>query len=441
MTVDGVIAGSSAREIAASIEGAIRREVLAPGDPLPSVRELAGTLGVSPTTTASAYRTLRERALIVTRKRSGVRVSERPVLGGLGGALYVPHDVVDVGSGNPDPQLLPSLVEGLHAIEPAPRLYGEAASLPELTRAMMREFHDRRLNEHQTVVVAGGLDGIERVLNAHLRPGDEVAVEDPCYAGTRDLIRSLGMVARPVAIDNDGPDPDELQQALVSGCAAVVITPRAQNPTGVTIDARRAEELREVLASFPDRLVVEDDHAAGGVSSAERYTTISTQKNWALVTSMNKSYGPDLRVACVTGDEETIGRVEGRQSVGYGWVSTVLQHLALHLLNDPSTQKLIATASSAYQVRRDALVVALAQGGVKSMGSTGFNVWIPVPEEDAVVKALLDRGWAVRAGEPYRINARPGIRVTTSTLTAEQSAQFADDLVSILRPVSRRRMG
>lgn len=440
MSTGAIISGNSAREIALTVERAIRRDVLSPGDPLPSIRELASNLGVSPATAASAYRILRERALIVTEQRRGVRVSERPALGGLRAPAELPSHVADLASGNPDPQLLPSLVDGLHAIAPPARLYGEVGSLPELVDVMTRGIHDSALVSHQAVIVAGGLDGAERVLQVHLRPGDMVAVEDPCYSGQRDLIRSLGMLCYPMAIDEHGPDSDALEQALISGAKAVVFTPRAQNPTGATINQTRASELRNILSEFPDRLVIEDDHV-GEVSSAVRHTTVSNQRHWALVRSVNKSHGPDLRVGIVMGDEETVSRVEGRQSVGYGWVSTLLQRLALHLLTDPNTDQLIKTAASVYQIRREALTAALSERDIQCVGSSGFNIWIPVPEEDAVVRALFERGWAVRAGEPYRLKADPGIRVTTSTLRPEDASQFASDLHRILRPVRRLRLG
>jgi hypothetical protein len=50
-------------------------------------------------------------------------------------------------------------------------------------------------------------------------------------------------------------------------------------------------------------------------------------------------------------------------------------------------------------------------------------VWVPVAEEVPVVQHLLDRGWAVSAGERYRFRTSPGIRITTATLeTAEADA-------------------
>jgi DNA-binding transcriptional regulator YhcF (GntR family) len=58
------ITGTGAESIAASIEEGISEGALAPGDPLPSIREVAAQLGVNANTVAAAYRLLRERGAV-----------------------------------------------------------------------------------------------------------------------------------------------------------------------------------------------------------------------------------------------------------------------------------------------------------------------------------------------------------------------------------------
>jgi DNA-binding transcriptional MocR family regulator len=275
------------------------------------------------------------------------------------------------------------------------------------------------------------------VLQAHLRPGDRIAVEDPGYVAVFDLIAALGLVAEPVAVDDGGPLAADLERALRTGVEAFVLTPRAQNPTGAAVGPARARELGAVLAKHPDVLVIEDDHA-GPVAGVPAVSIAKGRERWALLRSASKSLGPDLRLAVLAGDATTIARVEGRQSVGTGWVSHLLQDLVTALWSDPATDDALRRAAATYTTRREAFVRALAAHGIMAHGRSGLNVWVPVPEEAAVVAALAHAGWAIRAGERYRLRSGPAVRITTATLVPRDGERLAAALAEALRPARRR---
>ncbi|HEX8618695.1 MAG TPA: GntR family transcriptional regulator, partial [Thermoanaerobaculia bacterium] len=93
-------------------------------------------------------------------------------------------------------------------------------------------------------------------------------------------------------------------------------------------------------------------------------------------------------------------------------------------------------AGRVYAERREALLRALAEHGIAARGASGLNVWIAVAEESATVQALLQLGWAVKAGERYRIASPPAIRVTVATLDPKDARRFAEDLAKVMRPRS-----
>jgi DNA-binding transcriptional MocR family regulator len=413
--------GDSAVKIAASVESAIARGTLASGERLPAVRDAAELLAVSPATVAAAYRSLQQRGVIVSDGRRGTRVRPAaPVSAPPPPPLA--SGIRDLASGNPDLDLLPKAFDQ--------RPYRDELNDPRLLEAARAQFAADNIPAAHLAIVSGALDGVERVLREHLRPGDRVAVEDPCFTGVLDLLASLALVPVPVTVDDEGLVPEALRPALKSA-QALILTPRAQNPTGAAITPKRARALRGVLAAFPQTLVVEDDHA-GAIAGAPYVTLVHGRERWAVVRSLSKSLGPDLRVALLAGDASTIARVEGRQSLGIRWVSHILQRIAADLLHSRSTEKLLSRAGKTYRERRETLLRELAKRGIAAHGISGLNVWIPVAHESAVAQSLLSRGWAVNAGERYRIASGPAIRITISKLDARDAVRLADDVYAVV---------
>lgn len=429
--VVSAIRGRTAQAIAKDLESAIRDGRVAPGGRLPAVRSLADALGVSPTTVNAAYRSLRGRGLIVGAGRRGTSVRGRPALR-TALVMPVPAGAVDLATGNPDPALLAPLARVLQRIDAPPHLYGERHELPALREVLAASFAADGIPAEHLAVVSGALDGIERVLGAHLRPGDRIGVEDPGFSNVLDLVAALGLEVVPVAIDDSGILPTALEASLDAGIAALIVTPRAQNPMGAALDAARVRALRRVLRTRPDLLVVEDDHA-GAVAGAPVQTLWERgRERWAVVRSTSKMHGPDLRLAVLVGDPETMARVAGRQRIGFRWVSHLLQRIVFELESDAASRRRVQRAARAYTERREALVSALCARGIASHGRSGLNVWVPVPEEVPVVQSLAAAGFAVSAGERFRLRAGPAIRVTTATLSPARAPVLADAIAASL---------
>ncbi|MDQ0759087.1 aminotransferase class I/II-fold pyridoxal phosphate-dependent enzyme [Streptomyces canus] len=434
------IEGRRASEIAASVESAVGAGELAPGQLLPPMRELAVELGVNPNTVAAAYRTLRERGVIETAGRRGSRVRAKPATTGRDYIrVEVPEGVRDVANGNPDPALLPPLAPAFAAAaeqgDREPVLYGEATVDPELARLTREALDADGVPQGPLAVASGSLDVVERVLAAHLKPGDTVAVEDPGWGSLLDLVPALGLRVAPVGVDDEGPRADDVRKALEAGARALIITDRAQNPTGASVTATRARALRAVLEDHPDILLIEDDHGHG-IVDLPLHPLAGVTRHWAFVRSVAKAYGPDLRLAVLTGDEVTVDRVHGRHRLGPGWVSRITQRAVVHLWADGVLDT--AEVAAAYRERRDRLIGALAQRGVEARGRSGLNVWIPVPDETGAVSRLLHAGWAVAPGARFRMSAPQGIRVTVSTLATTEVPHLADAIARALGPSPTR---
>lgn len=411
------------------------------GAALPPVRVLAGALHVSPATVAKAYQELRHRGVVETEGRRGTRIRARPPVTPTRAALRlaVPANVLDLSSGEPDLRLLPPLGPPLRAVAERvgpPQGYTSAVTMPELVEAARARLLDQGIPvaDAAIAVTAGTLDSIERLLIAHLRPGDAVAVEDPSWANLLDLIAALGMRPLPVTIDEEGPEPESLAAALRAGARAVMITVRAQNPTGALVSAARAATLRDLLAEHPDLLLVEDDHAAE-LATEPPHVIGPVTRWWAFVRSASKPFGPDLRIAVLAGDETSIARVTGRMRIGMGWVSTLSQRLLLELWRDAGVTELVAGAARSYAGRRRALLDLLREQGIPAFGAAGINVWVPVTDETHAVATLRDAGYAVAPGARFRVSSPPGVRITIGPLDEPDLPPLARAVAAAARPV------
>jgi DNA-binding transcriptional MocR family regulator len=366
---------------------------------------------------------LRLRGLVVGQGRRGSAISHHPPIAQGRASAILPAHALDLASGNPDPALLPRLGAALAGIDTAPVLYGGELCDPNLMRIARRAFASDGIPAESLTVVSGALDGIERALAAWLRPGDRVAVEDPGFASVFHLLSALGLVPVPVEVDDSGPLPDAAERALRSGVQAFVITTRAQNPFGCALDERRVRELRALLRRHSEVLV--------------RTLCTDAIERFAVVRSVSKALGPDLRLAILAGDAATVARVEGRLALGIRWVSHLLQRTVAALLSDKAVMRGLRDAERTYTERRRSLQAALAELGVQGFGRSGMNVWVPVADEDSAAAALLESGFAVATGARFRIRSAPALRITTATLEGKDAPRVAEAVALALRPARR----
>ncbi len=308
----------TAAGIAAAVSRCIRSGALPPGARLPTVRDLARELKVSPATVNQAWRALAAAGAIVARGRAGTFVgTPRPPArvspAGRYQRLHSHSDNnfrIDLSRGVPDPALLPDITAALRvlsadgAIDDLSATYLGDAVVPELESAVRADWPTRAA---RFTVLDGALDAVDRLLSAHVRLGDAVIVENPCFPTFLDLLFRLGARPVPVAMDESGLLPGELAAALAAHApTALLLQPRAHNPTGASLTAQRVRELTDVLADAAATaaigpLIIEDDHSAGIAHAPARSLGARLPARTVHIRSYSKSHGADLRLAVAGG--------------------------------------------------------------------------------------------------------------------------------------------
>ncbi|MFB9314304.1 PLP-dependent aminotransferase family protein [Nocardioides plantarum] len=425
------------RGIAAALGRAVRSGELAPGERLPTVRDVAAELGVSPATVSAAWQALRRTGLVVSRGRAGTYVSEAPArrLSPRVAGLRGPSDDgvrLDLSRGTPDPALLPELGPALRRVSERATTpgYHEEPVVPELRRALAATWPSPT---DQITVVDGATDGVARVLELVVSYGDRVVLETPGFPPFYDLVEALGAEAVPVELDGSGVRPESLRRALATRPAAVVLQPRAHNPTGVSTTPARAESLARLLRrTTPTPWVVEDDHS-GAISTAPDVSLGAWLPGRVVhVRSYSKTHGPDLRVAALGGPTDLVDALVARRMLGPAWTSRMLQTILLDLLTTSRSMDEVGEARRQYYGRQQALVAALAAHGLVVPTPDGINLWLPVRDEQAAVLHLAAAGIRVAAGSPFLAAGETGsfVRVTSGLVPPEDADEVAAALVA-----------
>jgi DNA-binding transcriptional MocR family regulator len=436
--IAGAVDDRSARGIAAAVSRLVTAGSLPSGARLPTVRDVARELGVSPTTVSEAWGSLARAGAIQTRGRSGsfVGAGPRPLRYAELGAA--PAGLTrDLSTGVPDHDLLPDLTGALKRIGDGriTTSYLDAPVLPRLEAALRARwpFVPERLT-----VVDGALDALDRITAATVRFGDRVLVENPAFPPLLDLLDAAGATVVGVPLDPIGPAADELALLLAEHRpVAVFLQPRAHNPTGVSLSSPRAADLADVLSRHPEVLIVEDDHAGDIATAAPVSLGTWLPGRTVHVSSFSKSHGPDLRLAAIGGPAAVIAAVADRRLLGPGWSSRILQAVLLDLLTDPVAVAQVAAARLCYAARREALLAALAARGVDAGAADGINMWLPVRDQQAAMVTLAAHGIAVAPGAPFFVAPSDSdhIRLTVGLVRSDYD-EIADVLAEAAGPAA-----
>ena len=278
------------RQVYGGLRSAILTGGFAAGERLPSTRSLAEQLGVSRTVVLLAYELLLNEGFARGHAGSGTFVSEhlrgkqaRPIeksaslwlshygttAAGIAATLDFPCRRTtklkyDFAYGRGDLTTFPFqtwrriLLKHARSKSAQSFDYGAAAGIPDLRRAIAVHLRRSRAvvcEDAQVIVVNGSQQALDLIARVLIETGDAVAIEDPQYQGTSEVLRAVGARLQPLRIDHAGLDPAHLDK----GARLVFVTPSHQFPTGVILPLQRRLALLS-WARTNNAIVVEDDY-------------------------------------------------------------------------------------------------------------------------------------------------------------------------------------
>ena len=268
-------------QITRQLKDLIQRGALAPGEALPSTRELAAELRVSRNTAVYAYDRLMSEGYVEPRARSGVFVSSALSRRGSRGRPRAQRRRRAAGAARPeelgapapfrpcqpDVKLFPLLIwnrlrgrvlrgDNRSLLQYQASCIGGLPALREILASYLRDSRSVHCDWRQVIVTSGSQQALYILANLLLKPGDQVYMEDPGYVEARLAWQNTGARVVAGALDEEGL---RLPARTLPRLAVTYTTPSRQFPTGVSLSLPR----RLALVDFARRTqswIVEDDY-------------------------------------------------------------------------------------------------------------------------------------------------------------------------------------
>jgi len=204
------------------------------------------------------------------------------------------------------------------------------------------------------VVTQGAQQAIDLLARVLVRPGDTVAVEDPGYPPARIALQALGANVVPVPVDAQGLVVD----ALPARAKLVYVTPSHQFPLGMPMSLARRAQLLD-WAQRHGALIVEDDYDSEfrfDGRPMESLKSLDTADCVAYVGTFSKTIFPELRIGYVVPPASLLVPLRRAKQVA-DWHSESLMQAALaKFMLDGDFAKYLRRMHKEYAARRHALL-------------------------------------------------------------------------------------
>ncbi|KAM3939169.1 kynurenine/alpha-aminoadipate aminotransferase, mitochondrial isoform 2-T2 [Leptodactylus fuscus] len=392
-----------------------------------------------------------------------------------------PPSVISLAGGSPNPDTFPfksaciTLNDGT-AIEIGDTLmkkalqYSATPGIPELVSwltELQKKLHNPPTltyspdkGQMAMCITTGSQEGLSKVFEMLVNPGDNVLIDTPTYSGTLAAVKPLGCNLIGVPTDQHGIIPEALKDILTRWRPEDVIIPEKKspkllytipnggNPTGASLTTERKIEIYKIAQEY-DLIIVEDDP----------YYFLQFNKPWApsflsmdidgrviRADSMSKILSSGLRIGYLTGPKPLIDRIILHMQASTLHTSAFTQVMILQLLQKWGIEGFLEHIESViqfYRSQRDAMLTSANKWltGLAEWHSptAGMFLWmkihgVPDTHQMIMLKAIRNEVLLV-PGSAFNIDSsEPSsyVRASFSLSSPEKIDQGLERLASLI---------
>jgi DNA-binding transcriptional MocR family regulator len=433
-----------ARHLAAAIEAG----QVAPGERLPTHRDLAWRLGVSVQTVSRAYEELARTGAVTGEVGRGTYVT-RP-----GAERAPPYQRLHAGAPVVDCSILTPVVADVHRRALARTLVELAADIPTETLASFRP--RQALGRHleasrgwllrcgvqttadRVIATGGASSALAVALGTLTGPGDLVASGAVAHHVLRDMARGFGFRLVGLPLDVEGIVPDALARLCAAErVRAIYVMPSGLGPRSAMMTVERRLAIVGI-ARRHDVAIVEND--AWGPLERHRpppFAALAPERTF-YATGLSKCLVPALRVGWLVVPAAHAAAARTYHAATNWMASALLAEVATRWFEDGTALNLLNWQRRALR-RRNARAGATLDRVPYSGNPVGLHLWVPLAPtwtETAFVAEALARGVAVAGGAAFAIGdaADPAVRVC---LGGAEEAALGNALATLAELVRR----
>ena len=434
------------RQIYLWFRQAILRRVMSNAERLPSTRELAEQLHVSRTVVVLAYEQLLAEGFVVGRAGSGTYVADvlaagrarlkasrvKVRLSRYGRAVKAAATAnflgkpaaplrYDFAYGRSDVEVFPfemwrrmllrnARKASVRRLDYGPT--GGSAALREAIAAHLRRSRAVTCDPSQVIVVSGSQQALDLVARVLIDRGDRIAIEDPCYQGTREVLRTAGARLSAVPVDRDGLNPAKIPD----GTRMVFVTPSHQFPTGAILSLPRRLNLVD-WAGRRDALVIEDDYDGEyrfEDQSLQSLQGLDAEGRVIYIGTFSRTVFSSLRIGYLVVPKPLVSVFTSAKWLCDRHTATLEQETLAEFITSGLYERHLRRVRRRNAARREALREAIDKYLADRVEVTGYGagahvaLWpaARVSEAEVIAKAAAS-GVAVYGISPYFLSAPP----------------------------------